>query len=250
MSIASAFTLSHHLASALHLSSSSPKKEEVAYLRGKNEVGYTKTKDEGTRADLHHVKGDMGASKEASAGNTTRVSKSVMATPIALKGLDFLRSKSAPPSPREQNMTTPVHGDTEFLAVNNMDSAVAGLGGGKVCNSPADPIVEQQTSSIPMSSGEKIPSPEVSTDERSTLATPLPDNPGTKPTPPVSRVESAPALEAILLDRKRRLIASTATSTGGNAISLPITQGAVDVRPRGTGVKGTMFKSSPLGGED
>jgi metal transporter CNNM len=237
MSVASAFTLSHHLASALHLSSSSPKKEEVAYLRGKNEVGYTKTKDEGTRADLHHVKGDAGSSKEASAGNTTRVSKSVMATPIALKGLDFLRSKSAPPSPREQNTATPVHGDTEFVAVNNMDGAVAGLGG------KADP-------SIPISSGEKIPSPEVSTDERSTLATPLPDNPGTKPTPPISRVESAPALEAILLDRKRRLIASTATSTGGNAISLPITQGAVDVRPRGTGVKGTMFKSSPLGGED
>jgi metal transporter CNNM len=67
-------------------------------------------------------------------------------------------------------------------------------------------------------------------------------------------VSPAPSLEAILLDRKRRLAAASGHSTP--PIVPTLSPGPIpEIRPPNprmatTGVKGTRFKSSPLGGFD
>jgi len=69
-------------------------------------------------------------------------------------------------------------------------------------------------------------------------------------------VSPAPSLEAILLDRKRRLAAAGGQSSPPSAIVTASLPGpAVEIRPAlprvtTSGVKGTRFKSSPLGGFD
>lgn len=209
---------------------------------------------------------------------------------LSLKGLSFLRSRSAPPTPRDQTMNLAV-------AVNagraTESPAVLGYLGHITTAEPsndtpaATPSVEVRTMQpIPTIIIERdTPSPTPSLtptvpDEPPAAAqiptpTPTPTPDVKKPVPvnalglaaslphvgSVSRsVSPAPSLEAILLDRKRRLGAAAATTPSApvaSAVSVnspPVvggggggtTVGPARVAP--AAAKGARFKSSPLGG--
>ncbi|KAJ7631622.1 hypothetical protein DFH06DRAFT_1223649 [Mycena polygramma] len=184
--------------------------------------------------------------------------------PLSLKGLNFLRSRSAPPTPREPNVPLPMAPNTESLAA--LDPATAADAG-----HPSASIA--QLGPIPGVIIERSASPSPS------LTPTVPDEPAAEmkkpiPTPanaaalglaaslphvgPASRsVSPAPSLEAILLDRKRRLVGAASVPTVGSpamstaSLNVPSVAGvppgtAARVAP--AAVKGTRFKSSPLGG--
>jgi hypothetical protein len=292
--VVSALALSHHLASALHLSSSSPKfKDEGAQNKLNDDLNHPMLND-------YRLKGDprqgnlkikdfalMGKSKEDNAGDIVRPATSTTMNstfkPMALKGLDFLRSRSAPPRPREPITTTSVtpnlHGEAEL---GNIIVSEQGGGDGespKLSASPPIPAVDAQaeleinrTRSSPLSSPGKLSRSNVNMGDKNASpgsdvagnAITVPNTDSVVSTPifftPISRaVSPTPSLEAILLDRKRRLNASAASSASstigavGGSGSFPLSPSNVDSRPRvivGTGAKGTRFKSSPLGGKE
>ncbi|KAJ7747204.1 hypothetical protein B0H14DRAFT_2984906 [Mycena olivaceomarginata] len=154
--------------------------------------------------------------------------------PLSLKGLNFLRSRSAPPTPREPGAILPA-----AIAERAAESPAA-------INHAAD--------------GSDAPTQ------------PLPVKPAPGHAPPlglaaslgnVSRsVSPAPSLEAILLERKRRLgAAGTAPGTIGSpamstaSVNVPSVVVGAGGGPAGSAarlvpvtVKGARFKSSPLGG--
>lgn len=171
---------------------------------------------------------------------------------LSLKGLSFLRSRSAPPTPREPNTSLP-----------------AMLSASHATESPA--VLSHDQTPLPTVVIERnTPSPAPS------LAPTVPDEDGVpildvkKPVPvnalaltaslphvgPASRSASpAPSLEAILLDRKRRLGAAatggaSATATAPVNVAPAVAVGAPGPPARAVpaAVKGTRFKSSPLGG--
>ncbi|KAJ6601131.1 hypothetical protein DFH09DRAFT_969690 [Mycena vulgaris] len=198
---------------------------------------------------------------------------------LSLKGLSFLRSRSAPPTPREPNMNVP-----------------AALNAGRATESPAvlghSSAVESATPPVTPSADMRQPIPAVIIERDSPSPTPsltptVPDDPAPVPTPapevqkpvPVSMpvnalgltaspshvgsasrsVSPAPSLEAILLDRKRRLGAAATAPTGSVGAGVtsttsvnvpPIAGGTVGASARAVPatVKGARFKSSPLGG--
>ncbi|KAJ7508438.1 hypothetical protein B0H11DRAFT_2152963 [Mycena galericulata] len=199
--------------------------------------------------------------------------------PLSLKGLNFLRSRSAPPTPREQ----PLAGAAAAAAGHAAESpAVLGSSPPVVdatnINSAEHVADARAAQIIPTVVVERnTPSPTPS------LTPTVPDEPAPevkKPVPVAANpaglaaslphvgvghasrsVSPAPSLEAILLDRKRRLgAAATAPSgtLGASATSSPAVNAAVPaagvgalsgvVRAAPTTVKGTRFKSSPLGG--
>ena len=162
--------------------------------------------------------------------------------PITLKGLSFLRSKSAPPTPRE-GMKIPV-----ALEVDDGDRPVSDDGGGH-----ADKDASGGVTTIP--EGDTL-----GTDagcaplSATTLAAPVPVTAN-------SSGGGIPAFEAVLVNRKRHLAglggSSGTTNTPATGVagtsstaSLPA-GGGVEGRARpmtsGNG-RGTRFKSSPLGG--
>lgn len=112
------------------------------------------------------------------------------------------------------------------------------------------PMAEYDSSLIPLP-------PALDTKSKS-----LPPPGGGFASPSISRSASpAPSLEAILLERKRRLVPSTTSTTtsagtpapGSANLVLPPTSGVssgASIRTGGGSVKGTRFKSSPLGGGD
>ncbi|KAJ7292632.1 hypothetical protein C8J57DRAFT_1266576 [Mycena rebaudengoi] len=193
--------------------------------------------------------------------------------PLALKGLNFLRSRSAPPTPRDPNVTIP---------------AVTAGNSGRAAESPAalndpEPAGTASTaavSSIPVAT-HTIPSIIVERDTPSpkpSLTPTVPDEPSPLALDPkkpaqvnplglaasvphignVSRsVSPAPSLEAVLLDRKRRLgaaatapsgVGGTPATSSTSVVSGPVpTGGSPRVVVPGV-AKGTRFKSSPLGG--
>ncbi|KAJ6541667.1 hypothetical protein B0H19DRAFT_1174110 [Mycena capillaripes] len=194
--------------------------------------------------------------------------------PLSLKGLNFLRSRSAPPTPREPNAnaTLPAVGDraTESPAV--LDHTPAAADGASPDTVPIV-VIERNTPSPTPSLTPTVP------DEQPDVKKPVPisANPiGLAVSLPhvgagagignVSRsVSPAPSLEAILLERKRRLgaattappgaVSSPAMSTASVNLSVPAGAaggpagvGAARSVPASVGVKGTRFKSSPLGG--
>ncbi|KAJ7726386.1 hypothetical protein B0H16DRAFT_1677398 [Mycena metata] len=200
--------------------------------------------------------------------------------PLSLKGLSFLRSRSAPPTPREPNLTLAsaanAAGAAESPAV--MSHAPGGVDMPHITHAGSTSTDGQVIPTVIVERNTPSPTP--------SLTPTVPDEPAPvldvkKPTPMtasslgvaaslphiavggnVSRsVSPAPSLEAILLDRKRRLgAAATAPSgaiSGGAVISstsvnapsiVSVPGGAARGGP--AAVKGTRFKSSPLGGGD
>ncbi|KAJ7157300.1 hypothetical protein C8R46DRAFT_1355653 [Mycena filopes] len=210
--------------------------------------------------------------------------------PLSLKGLNFLRSRSAPPTPREPSLTlasavnaTTATGAAESPAVMSHATEDA-QGQGAI----PTVIVERNTPSptpslTPTVPDEPAPVLDVKKPTPSTVMNPSPL--GLAASLPhivasISRSASpAPSLEAILLDRKRRLGAAATAPSGaisgsiiatGNAnantsaavmsttsVNAPsIASGGVPgasasaARIVPAAVKGTRFKSSPLGGKE
>ncbi|KAK7063624.1 CNNM transmembrane domain-containing protein [Favolaschia claudopus] len=194
--------------------------------------------------------------------------------PLSLKGLNFLRSRSAPPTPREPNAkdVLPVAANAEGAATVAAGQADDTTNAGPITIPVPTVIIERDTPSPTPSLTPTVP------DEPHTAAImdvkkPSPMYATASPNPVamaaslgnVSRSASpAPSLEAILLDRKRRLgAAATAPSTVGSpAMSTASVNAPMVVVSGGTPsgsavsvpriaipvVKGTRFKSSPLGG--
>ncbi|KAJ7146409.1 hypothetical protein C8R44DRAFT_837110 [Mycena epipterygia] len=192
---------------------------------------------------------------------------------LSLKGLSFLRSRSAPPTPREQttNLSPAVLGHVAPTGDPSNDTPAATPSVEIRTMQPIPTvIIERDTPSPTPSLTPTVP------DEPSAPAptpTPAPAPEVKKPVPvnalglgAVSRsVSPAPSLEAILLDRKRRLGAAAAATTPSGNIGAPVASavsvnlppvvggggGATTVGPARVApaaAKGARFKSSPLGG--
>ncbi|KAF9220570.1 DUF21-domain-containing protein [Gyrodon lividus] len=197
--------------------------------------------------------------------------------PLATRGLSFLRSKSAPPSPRD----------------NKVAPSIASLPRKEtLLNAPAEPsdttegipsIVVQNLEAIVSTSTDMTKGVEETLEDTETTphsafegasppstphAAPLKKRalsnagiasslPGSVSSPTSRSGSPAPSLEAILLDRKRRLTAAAAAGKDTGSVitpSIPTTPEGRDARGLALRVvtpivKGTSkFKSSPLGG--
>ncbi|KAJ7729102.1 hypothetical protein DFH07DRAFT_895791 [Mycena maculata] len=204
--------------------------------------------------------------------------------PLSLKGLNFLRSRSAPPTPREPAMNTPATAAgaghaTESPAVLGFSLAVDATNAGPAAQSNADARPVQVIPTVVIERNTPSPTP--------SLTPTVPDEPSA-PAPEVKKpvavganplglaaslphvggtasrsVSPAPSLEAILLDRKRRLGAAATAPSGTlgapatSTTSVNVAPGASAVSVGGGGargmpatVKGARFKSSPLGGRE
>lgn len=200
--------------------------------------------------------------------------------PIALKGLNFLRSRSAPPTPRDITDTIPPNltGDHGRIptptttAINRANSQLA-IDDPTLKieqdtewdNTLPAVVLEQYTPSSdlpPVTSSEDDSSEVKKTSPSPTFSVPV-----AHVVVPSRSASPAPSLEAILFDRKRRLAAGTqAPGTPVGSVVMPVAStasltvppvtvpgviGAIAVPRTGPGsVKGTRFKSSPLGGGD
>ncbi|KAJ7842260.1 hypothetical protein B0H14DRAFT_2781425 [Mycena olivaceomarginata] len=181
--------------------------------------------------------------------------------PLSLKGLNFLRSRSAPPTPREPGAILPA-----AIAERAAESPAAINHAADGSDAPTQPlpvvIIERNTPSPTPSLTPTVPD-----DPVADVKKPAPGH-----APPlglaaslgnVSRsVSPAPSLEAILLERKRRLgAAGTAPGTIGSpamstaSVNVPSVVVGAGGGPAGSAarlvpvtVKGARFKSSPLGG--
>lgn len=170
--------------------------------------------------------------------------------PLALKGLGFLRSKSAPPSPRDKNrpsssasrfrkdtLTTVLdrEQDTQISSTVGRDQA------GDV-TSEATKVEDNSDKTTPPPSDLTHETPPLRKKVPSGIFSPVPNTVGTATSRPTSPV--AP-FEAFLSNRKRRLNA-TSKDTGGP----PRGEGRPSAIRAGTpsGKSGNKFKSSPLGG--
>ncbi|KAF5376366.1 hypothetical protein D9757_008634 [Collybiopsis confluens] len=227
------------------------------------------------------------ASNSVEPSNESHIHAKPTLKPLSLKGFNFLRSRSAPPSPRES--ISPGRGPSIPTASHDLEPALplprtkshSNVEQWATASTPIEAeqeypirgppsvIVEQHSSD---SSSNSFPPDALFPIQSSLLELPSPKavkiSPGL-PTilSPVAKVASAvplgsrsasPAasLEAILLDRKRRIGTSGAVSP---AIVLPSgtpTSSAVQSVSGPTGIrttpslKGARFKSTPLGGMD
>jgi metal transporter CNNM len=185
--------------------------------------------------------------------------------PIALKGLSFItnRSRSAPPTPRAQKLslsvpgspprtTSPLAGELGSLQITPLTAALEDAG--EVTGHGPSIVVEQVIDSptpptVPAEGHEAV---DTAKSKLGGLVPPASAVPGSVVG---SRSASpAPSLEAILLDRKRRLAAAGAQSSQS---TIPITSPipTTEIRPSNPrmatpSMKGTRFKSSPRGGFD
>ncbi|KAL4071951.1 hypothetical protein V8B97DRAFT_1941719 [Scleroderma yunnanense] len=185
-----------------------------------------------------------------------RTAKSSTGTPVlrplALKGLGFLRSRSAPPSPRDDNRTSSAvsHSRKDTLTTvldlepeTRSSSSTAGQER-KVDIAPETPRVKDK-----IERATRPPTPRETPPLRkkvpSGILTPIPNTVSTTTSRTASPV---PPFEAFLLDRKRRLTA--AVKDAGAPAGSPKGEVRPSVpraaTPSGKGVN--MFKSSPLGG--
>ncbi|KAL1745106.1 hypothetical protein HDZ31DRAFT_82171 [Schizophyllum fasciatum] len=142
--------------------------------------------------------------------------------PLALKGLSFLRSRSAPPSPKDERPPA-------------LDCSKSGQEREK--GAPERPV------SVAVGAVEETPAPSPRPSVR--IEPPAPSPPHAHPNPhqpahvvgPTRGASPAPSLEAYLVERKRR-----GGQAAGAAAGAPVARGP------SMSAKGTMFKSSPLGG--
>ncbi|THU82607.1 DUF21-domain-containing protein [Dendrothele bispora CBS 962.96] len=178
--------------------------------------------------------------------------------PLSLKGLNFLRSRSAPPSPRD--ITAPA----EDAIPGTMNIKTTSRGG------PPSIIIEQYTptstpSVLPPEESSlrnvelKAPTPIVAPIPKVTIVQPVPTAKLSNGAASSRSTSPSPSLEAILLDRKRRVVTggsggspSVVASAPGSVSNLLVHPGNVPPSVPGGRVgapKGTRFKSSPLVGE-
>lgn len=188
--------------------------------------------------------------------------------PLNTRGLNFLRSTSAPPSPRVRGTPSQVPQPNTLVE----PSAITPTASATILGSPETTITA--TPDQPKAKGEMskesgaVSASENTSDPGILLSTPMRKRPISSSdthtplitfmSPPASRTTSpAPSLEAILLDRKRRLAAATAYGKAAGSTTAPSTSGTSDNRDARVPVlrtpvispKGTnKFKSSPLGG--
>ncbi|GLB42787.1 putative protein with domain of unknown function DUF21 [Lyophyllum shimeji] len=169
--------------------------------------------------------------------------------PTALKGLPglgFLRSKSAPPIPREQDFEAPADdkGQPTGDSAQTHDAPPSAWGQ----SPPTEPRPAlTHSASVPQTDESPGPLP-------ARLA------PVSATVPAIAQLPALP-LEAVLLDRKRRMLgtSSGATSTASLGVGLGPTPGSAGTPPAVDGAapvrnvstpKGMRFKSSPLVAED
>ncbi|EPQ53173.1 DUF21-domain-containing protein [Gloeophyllum trabeum ATCC 11539] len=219
-----------------------------------------------TASDKRPSTGSGGGSKSTS---TTPILRPI-AIPAAFKGLNFLRSRSAPPTPRDKNV--------QSGAGTTIGTSVPAVPPLPEMTPPAiDPESDKRIGEegpagprIVVESPEMLPtsvSPEeaekalgLSTGQVAKSAS-APSPPSAVPTSlvadyaqphPVRSASPAPSLEAILLDRKRRMAAGNVSPPSGAARPHAGGSPPQDVRhvrvATPTGGKGSKFKSSPLSG--
>ncbi|KIK98387.1 hypothetical protein PAXRUDRAFT_689281 [Paxillus rubicundulus Ve08.2h10] len=192
--------------------------------------------------------------------------------PITTRGFSFLRSKSAPPSPRdisrapslasrsrpEPQPNPPAEINIPSIVIQTLE-AVASTSSDEP-EGAEQTLTDTVTISHPASEGAPPPITPRSAPlkkraiSNTGLASTLPSSVSS----PVTRSASpAPSLEAILLDRKRRLAAAAAAGKDTNSLVLPFIPSTTESRDaKGSAlrvvapvIKGTSkFKSSPLGG--
>ncbi|KAG1727783.1 uncharacterized protein EDB91DRAFT_1163245 [Suillus paluster] len=195
------------------------------------------------------------APKPAPTGSTLR--------PLSLKGFGFLRSRSEPPTPRDPDQVSivqPVPKISAFLANDDIikeqgtpETVLQTLEAMTATDEPQDMFQPAKTTNNASTSPDDALSARSSVLKKRSLssagfASPVPISvsaPGTRSSSPV------PPLEAILLERKRRLTAAKELG-----ISTPLVPPVSDVRSPTmlrvptVSIKGGKFKSSPLtGGE-
>ncbi|KAF5373860.1 hypothetical protein D9758_000697 [Tetrapyrgos nigripes] len=209
--------------------------------------------------------------------------------PLSLKGFGFLRSRSAPPSPRDATtpakdaipdnlmaLATPIDATEKPISrthsssdIENMKQASLSVPGqasdGSGINmndnektmsnrGPPSIIIEQQT---PTSSPGSSPPDEKDAELKApTPVTPIPRVTILQPEGPSklgavgSRSGSpVPSLEALLLDRKRRAVATVSSGSAPGSASNVSPAAAQNLSRPANIPKGGRFKSSPLGGE-
>ncbi|KAF8168916.1 hypothetical protein BJ912DRAFT_1034723 [Pholiota molesta] len=218
-----------------------------------------------------------------------RITRPKPALPTALKGIGFFRTRSAPPVPRDAD-----EADTVRISENaNQERRPASAGAGtgiwmprpiRGIGRPAPSIILEQHSTVSSSdSGVAQPTPvkamvapapsagEARQGAGAGVASGMGLSASAGNTPKIpSRTASpapstpTPALEAVLLDRKRRLAAAgrpmpgpsvasarAAGGVGGLSLSIPMSMSASKEASPTASVQsreGTRFKSSPLGG--
>lgn len=210
------------------------------------------------------------------APGTKSLSTTPVPKPIALKGLSIItnRSRSAPPTPRDPKPATGIpvvaarpprttspestHAQGVPLAAALEDaedgSYASVLGAQETVDLPTffvdAPGSDPATGTVPK------PKANATTPVAAGLLAPASAVPGSVA---ASRSGSpAPSLEAILLDRKRRLAASQTQTQpqipmpiAPTALALPAPESRIpNPRASTAGVKGTRFKSTPLAGFD
>ncbi|KAF8063504.1 hypothetical protein FPV67DRAFT_248565 [Lyophyllum atratum] len=221
---------------------------------------YDEFDPQGARGDPYEVppaKTEALAVVNVEPPQTTKPSQPTIHMPTALHlkglgGLGFLRSRSAPPIPRDQD--SDAHTDDKAQPADDRGHI----------NAPKDmppawgqsPPTEPRPALLPsaLSAGPTLPGNDYTGASFIKSPTPL-----TSPGLAVSGSSGpAPPLEAVLLDRKRRLLGTTsvAASTASLGVALgplasggvpaPSVEGLPTVR-NATVVKGARFKSSPLG---
>lgn len=174
--------------------------------------------------------------------------------PLALKGFGFLRSRSAPPTPRDANKSM-----ANNLAKAEMPPVVT------IQDSEGVTIAESvaythstDTDVLPLCTpfvkpiGDDDPIDEKSSSAVTPVPTPLnthfPHVSGMAAS--TSRSASpAPSLEAILLDRKRRTQAQAQGGAAPILSPIPVPSVSLARSTGGSSTKGGRFKSSPLVGE-
>ncbi|KAF9072391.1 hypothetical protein BDP27DRAFT_1320381 [Rhodocollybia butyracea] len=200
--------------------------------------------------------------------------------PLSLKGFNFLRPRSAPPSPRDvvpgsesapnsavdfrpaPPQRTQSHSNMEILNASSLEG-----GEERIIRGPPSIIVEQHSADFtPSVSPPDVPNPVLMLNQEAgsgktahfvlaqppTILSPVAKVASAAMVAPGSRSASpAPSIEAILLDRRRRIGASGSSSVvappAGALTAPPV---AVPLGVRATSSKGTRFKSTPLGGLD
>lgn len=217
--------------------------------------------------------GDLSTDCGSTVGSKSLTNTPVL-KPIAIRGLSFLtnRSRSAPPTPRDQKPSVSISGAPSPPRTTAPPMAESTLfqGGLITSLSPALEDEDETTQQIPPiileQTADVLPPTSSSVEGSDALG----NNANKTQTPPgsgsaisasamsgqvaVSRsVSPAPSLEAILLDRKRRLVASGAQSstvTPAHTLGQNFEMWVPTPRIASPGIKGARFKSSPLGGGD
>jgi metal transporter CNNM len=183
--------------------------------------------------------------------------------PLSLKSFGFLRSRSEPPTPRETDevsIVQPVSTTSPLFSINDsikdqvtpetVVPVIQTLEALAAMDEPQDMLQSAKTPNNASTSPEDSLSPPNFTLKQryvssAGIATSLPGSvsaPGTRSSSP------APSLEAILLERKRRLTA--ARESGMSSPPVPVPSEVRSPRVPKVSIKAGKFKSSPLtGGE-